>query len=375
MINLIRKKAVTTKAAIKVLPLLAICFVTMLPGCDGQPAYQNIVGSGQVKYSGRCDASADGGRVLYWPGTSIKMNFSGTEVYASAVDELGANYYYCIIDDTVISRIKFAPGEKSTKLATGLPDGQHSVELFKLTEAKHGKTTFYGFNITEKGRLLPPPASSQKKIEFYGNSITCGYAIDDTLADLGKPEFENNYYSYAAITARHYNADYSCIAKSGIGLMLSWYPIIMPEMYDRVNPSDSIRKWNFSEYIPQVVVINLLQNDSWLAHKPEFSQFKARFGTKPPDEQFIVSAYKSFVKTIRDKYPDATIICALGSMDATKDGSPWPGYIKKAVTQMHDPKVLTHFFTYKNTDGHPKRNEQRQMAESLIDFIDKHVRW
>jgi hypothetical protein len=31
-------------------------------------------------------------------------------------------------------------------------------------------------------------------------------------------------------------------------------------------------------------------------------------------------------------------------MDATKAGSPWPGYIQKAVAEMQDPAVYTLFF-------------------------------
>jgi hypothetical protein len=157
--------------------------------------------------------------------------------------------------------------------------------------------------------------------------------------------------------------------------MISWFPLIMPEMYDRLDATDSSSKWNFSQYTPDVVVINLFQNDSWLVEKPDYAEFKHRFGNKPPEENFIVTAYRNFVKTIRSKYPDAYIICALGNMDATKAGSPWPGYIEKAVKEINDPKILTHFFEYKNTPGHPKTDEQKKMADSLIEFIDKSVKW
>jgi hypothetical protein len=56
--------------------------------------------------------------------------------------------------------------------------------------------------------------------------------------------------------------------------MLSWFPLIMPEMYDRADPTDSTSKWDFSKYTPDVVVINLFQNDSWLARRHDFPEFK-----------------------------------------------------------------------------------------------------
>ena len=149
----------------------------------------------------------------------------------------------------------------------------------------------------------------------------------------------------------------------------------MPEMYDRLDATDSTSKWDFSKYTPDVVVINIFQNDSWITNNPQHEQFKARFGAKKPTETEIVQAYKNFVSTIRNKYPKATIICALGNMDATKEGSPWPGYVEQAAKQTGDPKIYTHFFKYKNTPGHPKVSEQKAMADSLIAFIEKNVTW
>jgi hypothetical protein len=107
----------------------------------------------------------------------------------------------------------------------------------------------------------------------------------------------------------------------------------------------------------------------------DHEQFKNRFGSKAPDENFIMKSYKDFVASIRNKYTKANIICALGNMDATREGSVWPGYIQKAVDELKDSKVFTHFFKYKNTDGHPKVDEQKVMAESLIEFIENNISW
>jgi hypothetical protein len=122
-------------------------------------------------------------------------------------------------------------------------------------------------------------------------------------------------------------------------------------------------------------VINLFQNDSWLVNKPTHDEFKKRFGNQKPSDDFIIKSYENFVKSIRTKYPNASLICALGNMDATKEGSKWPVYIQKAVENLKDKKIYSHFFKYKNTPGHPKVNEQQAMANSLIAFINKNVAW
>ena len=231
--------------------------------------------------------------------------------------------------------------KKTYLLASGLSNKTHKVQFFKRTEWAMGKTWFYGFETSAKTKLLQPPPLPNRKIEFYGNSITCGYAMEDSSGnDSWHGYFENNYMTYAALTARHFNAQYHCIGKSGVGIMLSWFPLIMPEMYDRLD-----------------------------------AKFKHRFGKTAPDESFIIDSYKKFVQTIRSKYPNASIICALGNMDATRKGSAWTGYIEKAVAAINDPKIYTHFFEYKNTGGHPKTNEQQAMANSLIEFIDQKIKW
>lgn len=327
-----------------------------------------------LTYSGRTGFKADAAE-LYWSGASVKINFTGNGMAAILKDQDTSNYYQVIVDEKVISKIHPDTAKKTYLLASGLSNGKHTLELFKRTEWDKGKTLFYGFMPVKEASVLPASALTKRKIEFYGNSITCGYATEDFKGDSSTGYYENNYVSYAAITARHFNAQYSCIAKSGIGVLVSWFPLIMPEMYDRLDPTDPASKWDFSKYTPDLVVINLFQNDAWLTQQPEFPEFKHRFGTKAPAVENIVLAYKNFVQSIRNKYPKAQIICALGSMDATQTGSAWPGYIEKAVKELHDPKIYTHFFPYKNTPGHPKVPEQQQMAENLITFIDKNIKW
>ena len=327
-----------------------------------------------ISFEGRILYTKDAA-VLIWPGTSIKINFKGTGIAAIFKDGDTSNYYNVIIDKDSMYTIQFDTVKKVYPLAQGLAYGKHSVELFKRTEWDKGKTWFYGFEMPRGNKIEKPDKLPKRKIEFFGNSITCGYAISDTVGDSPAGFYENNYDAYAAIVARHYHAQYHCTSKSGIGIMISWFPLIMPEMYNRLDPTDSASKWDFTKYTPDVVVINLFQNDSWLVEKPDHEQFKSRFGTKPPDATFIIKSYKGFIETIRSTYPGALIICMLGNMDITRNGSTWPAYVQRAVDELHDNKILTLFVPYKNTPGHPKIKEQQKLAEELIKFMDEHIQW
>ncbi|MDI3320334.1 SGNH/GDSL hydrolase family protein [Pinibacter soli] len=328
-----------------------------------------------IRYTGRIQQT-DSTAVFYWTASSAKIKFKGTGISVVLKDQLGINRFTVIVDGKVQPTLNVDSTKRTYTLASGLSSGTHEVELFKQTEWAMGSTSIYGFSIDKGTTLLAAPPAKKRKIEVYGDSITCGYAVEDSTGkDRGTAPFENGYISYAAITARHFNADYVSISKSGIGILISWFPLIMPEMYDRLNPTDSNSHWNFSDYKPQVVIVNLFQNDSWLTKRPDHEQFKARFGTTAPSESQIVAAYKNFISSVRAKYPSATIVCILGNMDATGANSQWPGYVTQAVQLMNDKKVLTHFISYKKTPGHPSIREQQAAADDLIKFMEKEVKW
>lgn len=353
---------------------LLVIFLTGSFSCSGQNVVLNSRDP-HIRYMGRIEMT-DSAAVLAWSGTTVTINFKGTGVKTLLKDERGDNYYNVVVDGQVVGKIHPDKGEGEYTLVSGLPAGNHQLELFKRTEWAMGKTWFYKFMLDDKTFALPAPTERKRKLEFFGNSITCGYADEDTTGkDRGTSTYENGYLSYAAITARHFNADFYNTSKSGIGVLVSWFPLIMPEMYDRLDANDPASKWDFTKYTPDIVVINLFQNDSWLVNMPDNPQFKAKFGTTPPTEEQIIKAYRDMVKNIRGKYPKAHIVCALGAMDATKDGSKWPGYIEKAVTQLKDKNIYTHFFPYKNTPGHPSVKEQQVMADDLIAYITRQFNW
>lgn len=330
----------------------------------------------KIEFWGRVDTSNNAAAELYWSGTRVKINVKGGSVWATLQDETGDNYYNVLVDNQLTEVIKPAAEKNTYLIAKGLSSESHTVELFKRTEFDRGKTLFFGFSLDSKAQILPKSVPKKRKIEFYGNSITAGYAVED-ISGNDSPDsiFTNNYLSYAAITARHFDAEYRAICKSGIGITVSWFPLIMPQLYDRLNPSDENSKWDFSLFQPDVVVINLFQNDSWIVTMPDYPEFKQKFGNKPPTDEFLIAAYRNFVKSIREKYPQSTLICMLGNMDITKEGSKWPGIVEKAVLDLHDTAIFTHFAPFKESSGHPNIQEQEKLAESLIAFIEKSVKW
>ena len=73
---------------------------------------------------------------------------------------------------------------------------------------------------------------------------------------------------------------------------------VMPSLFSNTVGQQKIPAWAFTAK-PQAVVINLGTNDA-SAHNLSADKFKP--------------AYSAFLATIRSKYPDALILCAVGSM-------------------------------------------------------------
>lgn len=181
--------------------LFFLVLISVIISCSNKKDTIFLFSNPNIEYWGRIDATQNNATALYWSGSSIKINFEGTSIQAELKDETGDNYYNVIIDNDSLHAIKPDTIKKYYSLATNLSKGKHTLELFKRTEWNRGKTLFYGIK-TDK--ILQKDAPKKRKIEFYGNSITAGYAVED-LSGKDSPDstYTNNYLSYAAITARH----------------------------------------------------------------------------------------------------------------------------------------------------------------------------
>jgi len=322
------------------------------------------------QYTGRVDFSDKKAPVITWPGTCIKAKFTGTSLKVILDDREGKNFFDVYIDGDYSKphRIACKKGKATCDVVDDLEKSTHTMLLFKRTEGEQGSTAFHGVVLDEGGKLEKPEKRPELGIEIIGDSISCG------LENEGKKKESNvgsnNFMSYGAITARELDAEYMCIAKSGIGMIESWFPITMPQYYDRLHANSvdlkaDYKKWDFEKWQPDIVVINLFQNDSWVY------QYKKNKKKRPSDKG-CVQAYVDFVKTVRKHNPKAHIFCTLGSMSASK--TKWADYVKSAAEQMvksGDKKVHSYIFKTKTGNRHPNVKEHKRMAKELTEVIKK----
>ena len=325
-----------------------------------------------VLYIGRFDTSDAAGPKFAWSASTIKANFEGTGI-STKIKSTGDNWFNVVIDGVVQKPVNTPAGATTTAtLASGLTNGKHTVELVRRTEAMIGETQFLGFTVTD-GSLLAPPAESSRRIEFIGDSITCGYGNEGTSQYQSfTAKNENAYLAYGSVTARQLGADCVVESWSGKGVYRNYGGAagdLLPDVYSQIFPYSKTPTWDYTKWTPHVVVINLCTND---------------FSTGTPDKTAFTAAYSSFVDRIRGQYPNAHIYCALGPMLNGDGLANARECITSAITQKKtagDTKL--HFIEFPvqdqanglGEDWHPSIKTHQLMADQLAAQIKTDLGW
>ena len=220
-----------------------------------------------VRYTGRTLVSPDGSVAFDWVGTYLETRFTGGKLSVK-VSETGTSYYNVFVDGKLHKVVKVCGTDTLIHLVSGIDKRIHSLKIQKRSEGEFGKTTVHQFVLSGSGRLAEEPAVRTRHIEFIGNSLTCGYGTDGKHRD--EPflvETENCNLTFASMVARYYDADYTLIAHSGRGAARNYgdsvrvSKVTMKDRMLNTFDEDLTHKWNFKEYRPDLVVINLGSND------------------------------------------------------------------------------------------------------------------
>ena len=249
------------------------------------------------------------------------------------------------------------------------------VTVVKLSEMAFSIACVYPAEADDSAELVPAKARP-RNIAFIGDSITCGYGVDDSnLESPFATEAENAMKSYAWLTCDLMDAEPWLYSYSGHGIisgytdngqrntrevLVPWYESL-GFSYGRIDgKSPEEMPWDFTSAPADIVVINLGTNDDSFCRANEGSY-----------EEFEES-YLSFLKTVRRCEPGAVIVCTMGIMETGTIP-----YIKRAAERSGDDR--TFFFRSAKQDGtlgygsnwHPSELTQQYAAEELADFLKK----
>jgi lysophospholipase L1-like esterase len=271
-------------------------------------------GAPAVRFIGRFDTREAAGPICGWPGCRIIANFRGTGVQARLEDRAeswmqgGPSEYDVIVDGVLQPKLVLALGAHDYPLASGLADAPHRIELYRRSETQTGYTQFLGYDFGG-GTLLPPPLPALRRIEVVGDSQPAGFGIDGVGTGCPGPawaaKFEDFHKSLSARLGELLDADLNGTAYSGKGFVRNIARTdteTMPVLYPRTNPIDATSVWDFSRFVPDVIVVMMGGNDFAIGQYVDA-------GPLPLVE--FTAAVRGLVGTFRTHSPQAHVFLAL----------------------------------------------------------------
>ncbi len=355
--------------------LLQIALLPLLFSCNAGKKINSSYNPADFTTTGRAVKNNDGSVTLIGSASSCVFNFEGKEckLYLKNITYPGDyNYVNLELDGAPNGRHKVADTAIQYIISGSVKEGTHKLIVSKATEAGNGLIVITKIE-AEKITKYKKPFS--KKIEFIGNSITCGYGNDLEIPCGGNSKWydqHNAYWSYASIVAREFNMEYMISAISGAGIYRNWNtdgPTVPQQYENTFLNTDSTNKWDFKSFVPDIVTIALGTNDM------SDGDGSPRL---PFDKDKFIANYKIFVSRIYNHYPNTQIVLLNSPMVHGEKAklleeciTVIEGDINKSIKPL---KPIHHFFFSPMNPrgcGHPSIEDDKIMAGELAPFIKK----
>jgi len=329
-----------------------------------------------VKITGRYYQNED---VTWLVQSGSAVEFYATGNSAQVVIEGGNSIYNdekyrprfgVYVDDEIVLDSLINELELTVELFTGTTEKTTKVKVMLLSEANNGGIGVKTININSCNETPVKPVEKKKlSIEIIGDSITAGYGVEGANQyENFKTSTENFSKSYAYLTAKKLDADYSAVCYSGHGVISGYSTgdknpdLLVPEVYTKISKNgDFPGEWDFKNNKYDVVVINLGTNDlNYVSKEP---------ATR--NDEFI-QEYTNFLTLVREKNPESYIICTVGIMGGGDEIYP---LIEKAVELVGDKKISSYKSQTQNmndglgSDWHPSLITQTYNSYVLSDKI------
>ncbi|HLL89154.1 MAG TPA: GDSL-type esterase/lipase family protein [Tepidisphaeraceae bacterium] len=240
-----------------------------------------------LRYFGRWSTADVNEYVSQWAGAYVKAAFTGDRVTIKLGDKPSS--FYSIIDGGEPQRFEAKTGDVELTAAGGDAAAPHQLKII----AEVGKEfRFRGLDLPA-GETLKAADVHDGHVLFIGDSITFGASATNTTLD-----------AWAPASADAAGLEHARVAQGGIGLVSGYdAPAGKTGMEDQFFKLDRFGSPNGGkpyppegEQKPSIIVINLGTNDGNKNEK------------NPVPMDVFQARYVGFLKKLRDRYPDATIL-------------------------------------------------------------------
>ena len=328
--------------------------------------------------------------LLSLSGSGVEFEYTGKGFFvtftgggAAEIEDNEANYARMAVYVDRERQEDFLLNQRTVKkkIAESPVEKTSVIRIMKLSECAMSLVSIDPIEISEGESVKPTPAKSFK-IEFIGDSITCGYGVEDPDPLHGfKTATEDVTKAFSYKTATALDADFQMFSISGYGIISGYtddpavrheeqlIPTFYESMglsYDRIEgiPAAQDTAWDFSKYRPDLIVINLGTNDD--SYCQDDVERQAWFSTE----------YAKFLKRVRELNKESRIVCTLGLMGdrlypsvcrAVEEYSKESG--DKNISVLHlpeqDPEVGY------GANYHPLESVHQKAAGVLTEYIRK----
>lgn len=322
---------------------------------------------------GRTEKLSDNSIVLISSASSVTFSFTdkSCEISLQTKDEFGRHAYISLeLDGKYLGRFRVENFLKSypIKATSGK---KHTLKIFKATEASTGGILFKGTT----AKLIPTKVKEKRKIEFIGNSITCGMGADVKEIPCGEGVWfdqHNAYLAYGPVLSRDLDIDFQLSSFSGMGMYRNWNDEtdpVMPDVYENLYlNSDTSKPYNFN-FKPDIISIALGTND--------FSDGDGTKERKPFSAEKFVSNYVGFLKMLYKHNPNVQIVLANSPMVNGERNQIFTNCLEQIRDSFKNEKVkpIQIFkFTAVTPHGcttHPDADDHKIMAKQYKPFLKK----
>ena len=288
--------------------------------------------------------------------------------------------YEVRLDGETVRDARMAAREETVRVFGRETPRDAEVRLIKLSECTQSLMALK--EIRTDGEILPL-GELAGKIEFIGDSITCGYGVEAAgWEEQFTTATENAAKSYAGIIAEKLGRDRILTSFSGHGIVSGYtgdpevpnLSELVPPYYEKAGRNGYVLPsgrtvtdipWDFSAWQPEDIIVNLGTNDlSWCGEKPERMAEYRRL-------------YTEFLKTVRKDNPHARILCILGIMGESLN-SHMEAAVRDYREETGDRKIRS--LCLREQDGakngfgansHPSAVTQRELAETVMKALNE----
>lgn len=334
-----------------------------------------------MRFIGRVQASAP---VFSWPANAVEIAFKGTT---------GAFHFNAQGNVRMGLSVDGVP-QAPTLLQTGVPlsfgplaAGNHVVRATMLSEGRLGTATYLNYETDGAPVVLPIPS---RRIEFIGDSIVAGYGVDGNAPCNNNVRTEDANSSFAALTARAVQADYTVLAWAGKGVVRNDITdtnntqLTMAQMWSQ---QTSVASANYTfppEAAPQAVVIALGTNDYEYTKDVSGTATQVR---PPMDASTMQGALLGLVNDVKLRYPAAKVVLCTSPLlnddypPSVNQHSAFLADVQAVKSQFPNGDVVMVDLPALNSaqksgcNGHPNRASHAILSAALLPVLKQAIGW